>query len=141
MERTMEHPKENKPVKPVKEHWKSGIQSKFLDAALQMSNRQAELAYTKYKKLEMSKKEIVVSQLCYQGRLHWLEYYLSAKLQLYGLISVANVLYILCCGSEAITRQNLFWLHVAKKNEESTEAYLIMMVVVWVLVYETEHLL
>ena len=28
-------PKENKPVKPVKEHWMSGIQPKFLDAALQ----------------------------------------------------------------------------------------------------------
>ena len=27
--------KENKPVKPVKEHWKSGIQPKFLDVALQ----------------------------------------------------------------------------------------------------------
>ena len=27
--------KENKPVKPVKEHWKSGIRSKFLRAALQ----------------------------------------------------------------------------------------------------------
>ena len=65
-------PKQNKPVKPVKKHWKSGIQSKFLDAALQKKCKtQAELAYTndwwKYKKLEMSKKEIVVSQLCRQG--------------------------------------------------------------------------
>ena len=71
MERTMERTKKNKPVKPVKEHWRSGIQSKFLDAALQKKcQTQAELAYTndwwKYKKLEMSKKEIVVSQLCWQ---------------------------------------------------------------------------
>ena len=40
-------PKENKPVKPVKEHWKSGIQSKFLEVALQKKcQTQAELVYT-----------------------------------------------------------------------------------------------
>ena len=39
--------KKNKPVKPVKEHWKSGIQSKFLDAALQKKcETQADLVYT-----------------------------------------------------------------------------------------------
>ena len=60
--------KENKPVKLVREQWRSGIQSKFLGAALQKKcQTQAELAYTndrwKCKKLEMSK-EIVASQLC-----------------------------------------------------------------------------
>ena len=30
-------PKENKPVKLVKKHWRSGIQSKFLEAAIQKS--------------------------------------------------------------------------------------------------------
>ena len=70
MERTVSIvPKENKPVKLIKEHWRSGIQSQFLGAALQKKcQRQAELAYMnkqwKYNKLEMSKKEIVISQLC-----------------------------------------------------------------------------
>ena len=37
----------HKPVKPVKDHWKSGIQSKFLDVAVQNKcETQAELAYT-----------------------------------------------------------------------------------------------
>ena len=51
------HAKDNKPVKPDKEHWKSGIQSKFLDATLQKKcQTQAELDdWWKYKRLEMSK--------------------------------------------------------------------------------------
>ena len=48
MEPTMERTKENKAVKPVKEHRRSGIQSKFQDAALQKKcQTQEELAHTK----------------------------------------------------------------------------------------------
>ena len=40
-------PKENKPVKQVKEHGRSGFQSKFLDAALKKKcQTQVKLAYT-----------------------------------------------------------------------------------------------
>ena len=40
-------PKQNEPVKLVKEDWRSGIQSKFLNAALKKKcQTQTELAYT-----------------------------------------------------------------------------------------------